>query len=54
LYREEIEVVAITPFMLEVSIPELADRLLELIKEEVEVCPLIMEVKVLIDEDKSF
>ena len=54
LYKDEIEVVAITPFTVEVITPALAFKVLELMIDEVEIDPPMLEVKVFVAEDKVF
>ena len=48
------EVVATTPFTVEVITPEAAARVLALIREEVEVTPLTTEVRVFTAEEREF
>jgi hypothetical protein len=54
LYREEMDVVAITPFTVDVIIPALAFIVLELIIEEVEVTPLTIDVNSLTADVRAF
>jgi hypothetical protein len=54
LYRLEIEVVAITPFMFVVKVPAFAESVFELIKEEVAISPFTILVKVFTAEFKTF
>lgn len=45
---------AITPFMIVVIIPEFAEMLFEFIRDEVDISPLTILVKVLIAELREF
>ena len=54
LYREDIEVVATTPFTVDVITPEFADIVLELMIEDVEVTPLTIDVNSLTADERAF